>query len=397
MSRASGVPLEELRPHLFLLRDRDATGHLLRVSGGLDSLVMGEGQILAQVKQVHKVGQNSPGFGRHLNGLFKQAVTAGKRVRAETSISSGAVSVSSAAAELAQLKLPTHDFNDAKVREGWKGAGGRRRQAAGRRCMCVHAASCDADAPLLQLRHVPTCFSPPPSPLPLPLPQVCIIGAGKMSKLLVKHMHSKGCTRMTVLNRSLPRAEALAEEFPEVTFDIHLMHDLMKVGGGRLLGAEGRGCWAQGGGSSAWRAGWRRQADVQARARLRVCPSLTLPPLPAPPAVRGGERPRFCGQRQRGDPGAQGGPGGHGGALAQGAPPRDKGAGRGRGPPAAGRERCLDARPCCCCVCCHASPGGASTHLPAPTPLFPPCRAAGRRRAAVCGHQRAPQHCAHAE
>lgn len=115
MSRASGVPLEELRPYLFLLRDRDATSHLLRVSGGLDSLVMGEGQILAQVKQVHKVGQNSPGFGRQLNGLFKQAVTAGKRVRSETSISSGAVSVSSAAAELAQLKLPTHDFNDAKV------------------------------------------------------------------------------------------------------------------------------------------------------------------------------------------------------------------------------------------------------------------------------------------
>ena len=115
MSRASGVPLDELRPYLFLLRDRDATGHLLRVSGGLDSLVMGEGQILAQVKQVYKVGQNCPGFGRHLNGLFKQAVTAGKRVRAETSISSGAVSVSSAAAELAQLKLPTHNFSDAKV------------------------------------------------------------------------------------------------------------------------------------------------------------------------------------------------------------------------------------------------------------------------------------------
>lgn len=50
MSRASGVSLDELRPYLFLLRDRDATGHLLRVSGGLDSLVMGEGQILAQVR-----------------------------------------------------------------------------------------------------------------------------------------------------------------------------------------------------------------------------------------------------------------------------------------------------------------------------------------------------------
>jgi glutamyl-tRNA reductase len=49
MSQASGIPLETLRPHMFLLRDRDATKHLLRVSGGLDSLVMGEGQILSQV------------------------------------------------------------------------------------------------------------------------------------------------------------------------------------------------------------------------------------------------------------------------------------------------------------------------------------------------------------
>ena len=49
-----------------------------RVAGGLDSLVMGEGQILAQVKQVHNVGQNCAGFGRHLNSLFRQAITAGE-------------------------------------------------------------------------------------------------------------------------------------------------------------------------------------------------------------------------------------------------------------------------------------------------------------------------------
>lgn len=171
LSKSSGVPLEELRPYLFLLKDRDATHHLLRVSGGLDSLVMGEGQILAQVRQVHKTGQGVPGFGRHINGLFKQAITAGKRVRSETSISTGSVSVSSAAAELAQLKLPTHKFDDAKV---------------------------------------------------------CIIGAGKMSTLLVKHLASKGCKEVTVLNRSMPRAEALALEFPEVKFNIHLMPDLMK-------------------------------------------------------------------------------------------------------------------------------------------------------------------------
>ncbi|KAI8465917.1 MAG: glutamyl-tRNA reductase precursor [Monoraphidium minutum] len=171
LSRSSGVPLEELRPYLFLLRDRDATQHLLRVSGGLDSLVMGEGQILAQVKQVYKVGQAANGFGRQLNGLFKQAITAGKRVRTETSISTGGVSVSSAAVELAQLKLPGRSWESARA---------------------------------------------------------CIIGAGKMSTLLVKHLLSKGCKRVTILNRSLPRAEALAEEYPDMEFDIHLMPDLLE-------------------------------------------------------------------------------------------------------------------------------------------------------------------------
>jgi len=170
MCRSSGVALEELRPYLFLLRDRDATAHLLRVSAGLDSLVMGEGQILAQVKQVYKVGQNTNGFGRSLNGLFKQAIQAGKRVRTETSISTGGVSVSSAAVELAKLKLPTHSFEDATV---------------------------------------------------------CIIGAGKMSTLLVKHLLSKGCKKVVLLNRSFPRAEALAADYPDMEFEIHLMPDLM--------------------------------------------------------------------------------------------------------------------------------------------------------------------------
>lgn len=124
-----------------------------------------------QVKQVYKVGQNCPGFGRSLNGLFKQAITAGKRVRAETSISTGSVSVSSAAVELAQLKLPTHSWDDARA---------------------------------------------------------CIIGAGKMSTLLVKHLYSKGCREVLLLNRSLPRAEVLAAEYPDMRFNIHLMSDLLK-------------------------------------------------------------------------------------------------------------------------------------------------------------------------
>lgn len=151
------MSLEDLRSHLFILREQDATHHLLRVASGLDSLVLGEGQILAQVRQVSKVGQGNVGFGRNLNGLFKQAITCGKRVRTETSISQGAVSVSSAAVELAAMKLPSV----------------------------------------------------------LSETRVMIVGAGKMSKLLVKHLISKGAMKMTIVNRSEGRVLELKEEFPD--------------------------------------------------------------------------------------------------------------------------------------------------------------------------------------
>ena len=164
------MPIHELRQHLFLLRQRDATQHLLRVSSGLDSLVLGEGQILAQVKQVFKVGQGSDGFGRNLNGLFKQAIEAGKRVRTETSIASGAVSVSSAAVELAAMKLPANGLKEARV---------------------------------------------------------MIVGAGKMSKLLVKHLLSKGCNRMVVVNRSQGSVDTLQAEFPDAQLTYRPLTDLL--------------------------------------------------------------------------------------------------------------------------------------------------------------------------
>lgn len=174
MSKTSGVPLEDLRPHLFLLRQRDATQHLLRVSSGLDSLVLGEGQILSQVKQVFKVGQGAEGFGRNLNGLFKQAIEAGKRVRTETSIASGAVSVSSAAVELSVMKLPPNGLEKASV---------------------------------------------------------MIVGAGKMSRLLVKHLLSKGCKKMMVVNRSLGRVEELQADFPDADITYRPLEDMMVAAG----------------------------------------------------------------------------------------------------------------------------------------------------------------------
>lgn len=155
MSKTSGIPVSEIRKHRFLRFNKDATQHLFDVSAGLDSLVLGEGQILAQVKQVVKVGQGVVGFGRNISGLFKHAITVGKRVRTETNIAAGAVSVSSAAVELAFMKLPEASHTTARM---------------------------------------------------------LVIGAGKMGKLVIKHLAAKGCTKMMVVNRTEERVAAIREE-----------------------------------------------------------------------------------------------------------------------------------------------------------------------------------------
>ncbi|RRT43742.1 hypothetical protein B296_00036924 [Ensete ventricosum] len=111
----SGIPVAELGQHPFVLLDSDATRHLFEVSAGVDSLVLGEGQILAQVKQAVRVGQGSGRLGKNIDRMFKDAITAGKRVRSETNIASGAVSVSSAAVELALMKLPKSHSASARM------------------------------------------------------------------------------------------------------------------------------------------------------------------------------------------------------------------------------------------------------------------------------------------
>lgn len=168
LSDHSKLPAASLRPYLFILLHEDAVMHLMRVAAGLDSLVLGEGQILAQVKQCHKLGQQHNGIGRILNQLFKQGITAGKRVRTETSIGTGAVSISSAAVELAQLK--TEHLSDKRI---------------------------------------------------------TIVGAGKMSRLLVQHLLSKGATNIVILNRSMERARELAGQFPDAPLRLLPLADMM--------------------------------------------------------------------------------------------------------------------------------------------------------------------------
>ncbi|XP_028777767.1 glutamyl-tRNA reductase 1, chloroplastic [Neltuma alba] len=174
MSKKSGVPVSELCQHRFLLYNKDATEHLFEVSAGLDSLVLGEGQILAQVKQVVKVGQGINGFGRNISGLFKHAITVGKRVRTETNIAAGAVSVSSAAVELALMKLPEASHDKARM---------------------------------------------------------LVIGAGKMGKLVIKHLVAKGCTKMVVVNRTEERVAAIREEMKGVEIVYQPLSEMLSCAG----------------------------------------------------------------------------------------------------------------------------------------------------------------------
>jgi glutamyl-tRNA reductase len=142
----------------------------MRVAAGLESLVLGEGQILAQVKTTHKQGQKYQGLGRFLDRLFKQAISTGKRVRSETSIGTGAVSISSAAVELAQIKVE----NLASFR-------------------------------------------------------VVIVGAGKMACLLVKHLLAKGATDIAIVNRSHRRSQELAAKFPQTNLKQYPLSEMLSA------------------------------------------------------------------------------------------------------------------------------------------------------------------------
>jgi glutamyl-tRNA reductase len=176
LTQVSGLSLEELGPHLFTYHHEEAVAHLLRVAAGLDSLVLGEGQILSQVKKMVRLGQEYRSVGPILNRLLNQAVSTGKRVRTETNLGTGAVSISSAAVELAQLKVG---------------------QARG------------LDE-LVSLDHQ----------------QVAVVGAGRMARLLLQHLQSKGCRGVVLLNRTVARAEALAADFPELPVQCRPLTDL---------------------------------------------------------------------------------------------------------------------------------------------------------------------------
>ncbi|MEO6213284.1 MAG: glutamyl-tRNA reductase [Vicinamibacterales bacterium] len=145
------VQPDSLRQHLYVHRGVDATRHLFRVASGLDSLVVGEPQILGQVKTAYAAASDEHYTGTLLNRLFHAAFAAGKRVRSETGLGAGAVSVSYAAIALAR-KI----FGEIK-----------------------------------SLR-------------------VLVLGSGEMAKLTALHLRAQGVEDMTIASRTRDTAERLA-------------------------------------------------------------------------------------------------------------------------------------------------------------------------------------------
>lgn len=101
LSERKGLARAEVERHVTVMFEEEAAAHLFRVAAGLESQILGEGQILAQVKEALASAQAHRSCGALLDALFRHALTAGKRARSETGIARGAVSVAGAAVELA--------------------------------------------------------------------------------------------------------------------------------------------------------------------------------------------------------------------------------------------------------------------------------------------------------
>lgn len=166
-----GVAAKQLQmdAHLFYYTDEECIRHLFRVASSLDSLVIGEGQILSQVKKAYSIARDTATTSTVLNTLFHRAIAVGKRVRAETRIAYSAVSISYTAVELAKKLLG--DLSQVKV---------------------------------------------------------LILGAGEMSELTARHLVSNGVNTVFVSNRNYERAQLLADKFRGVAVPFE---DFMKSAG----------------------------------------------------------------------------------------------------------------------------------------------------------------------
>ena len=145
------IPAATIEPHLYEFREREAVRHLFRVASSLDSMVVGEPQILGQVKESYSVARQVGAVSTALDPLLQRAFSVAKRVRSETQIGSSSVSIASVAVDLAR-----------KIFGSLQGK------------------------------------------------TVLLVGAGKMSELAARHLIEQGATSILVANRTESRAEMIA-------------------------------------------------------------------------------------------------------------------------------------------------------------------------------------------
>jgi len=146
--------VEDVKPYLYTHSNNDAVQHILRVASGLDSLVLGEPQILGQIKDAYSTANHAGTIGRQLNRLFQHTFSVAKQVRTDTAIGASPVSVAFAA-----VSLSKRIFAD----------------------LSQHTA--------------------------------LLIGAGETTELVARHLADQGLSKMIVANRTVERAQTLAKNF----------------------------------------------------------------------------------------------------------------------------------------------------------------------------------------
>jgi len=154
LSDFHNIPIEKFQESLYAYENEDSVRHLLTVASSLDSMVVGEAQIIAQVKESYQLACTAKSAGKILNRLFHCAFATSKKIYTTTSISAGRVSVAGVAVELAMQLFA--DISSAKV---------------------------------------------------------VVIGAGEMGELLVQHLLQVGCKIITIVNRSYERGKNMAERY----------------------------------------------------------------------------------------------------------------------------------------------------------------------------------------
>ncbi|HUD22116.1 MAG TPA: glutamyl-tRNA reductase [Acidobacteriaceae bacterium] len=168
------IPAATVEPHLYQFHDREAVRHLFRVASSLDSMVVGEPQILGQVKQSYSVAHQVGAVSTLLEPLLQRAFSVAKRVRTETQIGSSSVSIASVAVDLAR-----------KIFGSLRGK------------------------------------------------TVLIVGAGKMSDLAARHLIQQGATCILIANRTHERAAQLAGQIAD-QISMQLANGPIAIHGGGL-------------------------------------------------------------------------------------------------------------------------------------------------------------------